>query len=31
MALPDRNTAVQPAGEGYLRLDPAKFAATLSF
>jgi pimeloyl-ACP methyl ester carboxylesterase len=25
---PDRNTAVQPAGEGYLRLDPAKFAAT---
>jgi pimeloyl-ACP methyl ester carboxylesterase len=25
---PDRNTAAQPAGEGYLRLDPAKFAAT---
>ena len=25
---PDRNTAVQPAGEGYLWLDPAKFAAT---
>lgn len=25
---PDRNTAVQPAGEGYLRLDPAKFAPT---
>ena len=25
---PDRNTAVQPAGEGYLRLDPTKFAAT---
>jgi pimeloyl-ACP methyl ester carboxylesterase len=25
---PDRNTAVLPAGEGYLRLDPAKFAAT---
>jgi len=25
---PDRNKAVQPAGEGYLRLDPAKFAAT---
>ena len=25
---PDRNTAVQSAGEGYLRLDPAKFAAT---
>jgi pimeloyl-ACP methyl ester carboxylesterase len=25
---PDRNTAVQPAGEGYLRLDPAKFAVT---
>jgi pimeloyl-ACP methyl ester carboxylesterase len=24
---PDRNTAVQPAGKGYLRLDPAKFAA----
>src|SRR5271166_6476887 len=27
---PDRNTAVQPAGEGYLRLDPAKFAATFA-
>jgi len=25
---PDRNTAGEPAGEGYLRLDPAKFAAT---
>ena len=25
---PDRNTAVEPAGEGYLRLDPAIFAAT---
>jgi pimeloyl-ACP methyl ester carboxylesterase len=25
---PDRNKAVQPAGDGYLRLDPAKFAAT---
>ena len=25
---PDRNTAGQLAGEGYLRLDPAKFAAT---
>src|SRR5215831_6693379 len=25
---PDRNTAAQPAGEGYLRLDPAKFPAT---
>src|SRR5215472_5913715 len=25
---PDRNTAAQPAGEGYVRLDPAKFAAT---
>jgi pimeloyl-ACP methyl ester carboxylesterase len=27
---PDRNTAVQPAGEGYLRLDPAKFPATFA-
>lgn len=27
---PDRNTAVQPAGEGYLKLDPAKFAATFA-
>jgi pimeloyl-ACP methyl ester carboxylesterase len=27
---PDRNTAVQPAGEGYLRLDPEKFAATFA-
>jgi len=27
---PDRNTAAQPAGEGYLRLDPAKFAATFA-
>src|SRR5215468_7729407 len=27
---PDRNTAVQPAGKGYLRLDPAKFAATFA-
>ena len=27
---PDRNTAVQPAGEGYLRLDPVKFAATFA-
>ena len=27
---PDRNKAVQPAGEGYLRLDPAKFAATFA-
>ena len=25
---PDRNKAVQPAGEGYPRFDPAKFAAT---
>jgi pimeloyl-ACP methyl ester carboxylesterase len=27
---PDRNTAGQPAGEGYLRLDPAKFAAVFA-
>jgi len=27
---PDRNTAAQPAGEGYLRLDPEKFAATFA-
>ena len=27
---PDRNTAVRPAGNGYLRLDPAKFAATFA-
>jgi len=27
---PDRNTAPQPAGEGYLRLDPAKFPATFA-
>src|SRR5215469_846819 len=27
---PDRNTAAQPAGEGYLRLDPAKFTAVFA-
>jgi pimeloyl-ACP methyl ester carboxylesterase len=27
---PDRNKAAQPAGKGYLRLDPAKFAATFA-
>jgi pimeloyl-ACP methyl ester carboxylesterase len=27
---PDRNPASQPAGEGYVRLDPAKFAAAYS-
>jgi pimeloyl-ACP methyl ester carboxylesterase len=27
---PDRNTAVQPAGEGFLRLDPVKFPATFA-
>jgi pimeloyl-ACP methyl ester carboxylesterase len=27
---PDRNTAAEPAGDGYLRLDPAKFAATFA-
>ena len=27
---PDRNNAPQPAGEGYLRLDPAKFAAVFA-